>query len=339
MSAKNYEAWDIQESDFPEKGIEKQMESLLRYAILAPSGPNTQPWTFSVDENCILVYADLSRRLPVVDPTDRTLYMSVGCAIANLLVAADHFGFKAKIDYFPNGQNSDLVAKIVLDPGGKLASPGLFPALTLRYTIKNRYEDKKVDREELALLKMYADQPGFKLDYFSDEETKSKLAEMEAKAHKVQIGNGDFRRDLARWLRPNNTDAKDGMPLYTFGVPDSVSMIFPSAFKAFDLSRLVAKKDMGLIKGSATMAVLSSSADDKLSWVRSGVILERLFLAATLREICLSFFSQPIGLPELRRDLGKIARAKYPQLLFSLGYSHPSRHTPRRPVEEVLIRD
>ncbi len=47
MSAKNYEAWDVQESDFPEKGTEEQMEFLLRYAVLAPSGPNTQPWRFS----------------------------------------------------------------------------------------------------------------------------------------------------------------------------------------------------------------------------------------------------------------------------------------------------
>jgi hypothetical protein len=339
MSAKNYEAWDVQESDFPEKGTEEQMEFLLRYAVLAPSGPNTQPWRFSVDDNCIQVYADLSRRLPVVDPSDRTLYMSVGCSIANLLIAADHFGFKSKLDLFPRGQGSDLVAKVVLDQGGKLASPGLFPAITLRYTIKDRYEDRKVGREDLAMLKMYADQPGFRLDYFSDDETKSRIADMEEEAHKIQIGSREFRRDLARWLRPNNTSASDGMPLHTCGVPGAVSLVFPSAFKAFDLSPLVAKKDVGLIKGSAAMAVLSSSSDDKLSWVKSGMILERLFLAATLRDIRLSFFSQPIGLPDLRKEIGKIARAKYPQLLFSLGYSKPSRHTPRRTVEEVLIRD
>lgn len=338
---KNYEAWEVQKSDFPESGIERQMEFLLRYAVLAPSGPNNQPWKFSIDENRVSVYADLSRRLPVVDPTDRTLYMSVGCAVENLMLAGEHFGFNPSQDLFPKGQNSNLVARIKFDEGGKPGSPDLFSAITLRCTIKNRYEDKKIDISEMDLLRSHVNSTGFRLDCFSDDETKSKLADLEEKAHRTQLRDRDFRQDLGRWLRPNNTAEEDGMPLYTFGVPGPVSMIFPSAFKAFDLSKMVAKKDKGIIKSSAAMAVLSSSTDDKLAWARSGMILERLMLAATLREIYFSFFSQPIGLPDLRGKIGKIAQAEaeYPQLLFSLGYSLPSRHTPRRPVEEVLFRD
>ena len=37
--------WEVSEKDFPETGsIEAQLRFLLRYAILAPSVKNSQPW-------------------------------------------------------------------------------------------------------------------------------------------------------------------------------------------------------------------------------------------------------------------------------------------------------
>ena len=88
MTGKNYEAWDVLESDYPaDSPMEERLKFLLRYAILAPSGPNTQPWKFAINDGSVSVFADLSRALPFVDPSNRTLYMSVGCAIANLAVA------------------------------------------------------------------------------------------------------------------------------------------------------------------------------------------------------------------------------------------------------------
>ncbi|MDM7912406.1 MAG: hypothetical protein QUS09_04850, partial [Methanotrichaceae archaeon] len=63
--ANNFAAWDVKESDFPEEGTtEDQLKFLLRYAILAPSGPNSQPWKFAVNISTIFVYADLKRSLP-----------------------------------------------------------------------------------------------------------------------------------------------------------------------------------------------------------------------------------------------------------------------------------
>ena len=85
-------AWDVKETDFPFEGsLFEQLKFLLRYAVLAPSGPNTQPWKFSIKDDEISVIADFTRSLPSVDTNDRTLYISHGCVLANLLVAAEHF--------------------------------------------------------------------------------------------------------------------------------------------------------------------------------------------------------------------------------------------------------
>jgi hypothetical protein len=35
--------------------------------------------------------------------------------------------------------------------------------------------------------------------------------------------------------------------------------------------------------------------------------------------------------------MAEILGVKYPQLLIRMGYAEPAKHTPRRPVEEVLV--
>ena len=57
-----------------------QMIELVRYATLAANGHNTQPWKFSIKDDGIEILPDYSRRLPIVDPNDRQLWISLGCA-------------------------------------------------------------------------------------------------------------------------------------------------------------------------------------------------------------------------------------------------------------------
>lgn len=73
----------------------------INYAILAPSGHNTQPWKFVVDGNIIRMYPDFQRSLPVVDPDNHALYIGLGCALENLAISAKQDGLKSTVEYFP----------------------------------------------------------------------------------------------------------------------------------------------------------------------------------------------------------------------------------------------
>ena len=105
MSSLTQDVWTVSELDFPSSGpIQMQLRFLLRYAILAPSVKNTQPWRFAIEENRVRIFADPDRVLHVTDPNRRELYISLGCALENLLVAAEHFGFRHEVFYFPEGE-------------------------------------------------------------------------------------------------------------------------------------------------------------------------------------------------------------------------------------------
>ena len=79
------------------------IRAIIEAATRAPSGHNSQPWQFAVAENHITISPDFSRRLPAVDPDDRELFISLGCAAENLSLAAAHFGYATDTDITDNG--------------------------------------------------------------------------------------------------------------------------------------------------------------------------------------------------------------------------------------------
>jgi hypothetical protein len=108
---------------------------LVRYATLAANGHNTQPWKFAIKEHAIEIHPDATRRLPVVDPHDRELWISLGCALENLLVAAHATGYAAEVTY-PDA--TDFI-HIRLTRGTAQESP-LFGAIPLRQNTRSEYD-------------------------------------------------------------------------------------------------------------------------------------------------------------------------------------------------------
>src|SRR5215470_11008988 len=112
--------WQVVERNFPAgRNTTQKMSFLLRYAILAPSSHNTQPWKFSIRDNEIGVHINTDRWLKVADSDRRELHISVGCALENLLIAAEHFGYGHDLVYFPDPANPRMVAAVRLRPDGK----------------------------------------------------------------------------------------------------------------------------------------------------------------------------------------------------------------------------
>ncbi|HBW34687.1 twin-arginine translocation signal domain-containing protein [Desulfosporosinus sp. BICA1-9] len=64
------------------------LEGLVNAAILAANAHNAQPWLFKLGNSTIDLKADTGRNLGPVDPYLREMYISLGCALENLIVAA-----------------------------------------------------------------------------------------------------------------------------------------------------------------------------------------------------------------------------------------------------------
>jgi nitroreductase len=118
------------------------LESIIEYASLAPSQHNTQPWKFSITGHYIKLYPDFKRALPVVDPDNHELYISLGCVLENFIIAANHFGYDANVMYDLYSEEENILIHLY-ETKIKKFEP-LFPALEKRHVNRKGYNGEEI---------------------------------------------------------------------------------------------------------------------------------------------------------------------------------------------------
>ena len=109
----NYRPWEISFGDFSKQTTTaNRLKFLLRFAVLAPSSHNSQPWRFRIEGGSISIFAEASRRLKDSDKNDRQLFISLGCAVTNILIAADYYGMTGTVRPLPDGNDPYCAARI-----------------------------------------------------------------------------------------------------------------------------------------------------------------------------------------------------------------------------------
>jgi nitroreductase len=338
MTAQTRGLWEISEEDFPRSGsIERQLRFLVRYAILAPSTRNTQPWCFEVEANTVQLFADFEREQPVSDPDRRELYLSLGCALENLLVAAEHFGLRHQVAYFPDYGHVEFVASVAFEPAGA-PSPGRagirLDAIARRHNDNSVYRSAPLTEDIRGKLEASRMEAELRLDLTDDHFFHRWVEQLTQEADRLEFADPDFREELGRRIREG-----------AFGLPEVLSRLGSLAVSRLDLGDPVARQDQKIVDSAPLLGLISATSDTHLAHVRSGQLFERLWLAATTLGVSVHPMSQTMRHPDLRSAMAELipARGWVPQHLFRVGYSlrqaEPRHHTPRRPLEEVLRSD
>ncbi|HEY6137698.1 MAG TPA: nitroreductase family protein [Thermoanaerobaculia bacterium] len=334
-----HDPWAIDDSEFYElENRQAEMAFLLRYAVLAPSGHNTQPWRFAIVPDGIEVFADYTRRLPHVDPGDRELLMSVGAAIMNLRVAAAHFGFDSTVVHQGGAGDTAAVALVSLRETCDANPPlrRLFPAILRRRTNRRPFDGEPIDADALSPLADIADEHPDVVHFLLPRDN-ARIAELVAAGDRLQMEDPAVREELAEWVRSSHSDAGDGICADAFGVPDMLSPAAAPVIRHVDLGGVQAHRDQALVR-TAPLLIVITAEDDAVSLLEAGEALERLLLTATRAGLQYSFMNQPVQVAALRDLLAPIVRSPHPpQLLLRIGYAPPvERPMPRRDVAEVL---
>jgi hypothetical protein len=328
------DVWEVSEQNFPETSpIETQLGFLLRYAILAPSTKNSQPWAFSIQRSRIHLLADLRRGQAIADPDRRELYISLGCALENLLVAAEHFGFWHGVSYFPERRQEELVATVTFAPGGV---PSHARAGATLNAILRRHNDNSVFRslpvpEQLRLrLMACCVEADLRLQLTDDRHFRRWIDALTLEADRVEFADPAFRRELGHWIGQG-----------AFGEPPLIARLGRLAVSRVNLGEPVAQQDREIIESATVLGLICAAGDSHLAHVRTGQLFERLWLTATALGVSIHPMSQTMRRQELRATVGELLPSTgwTPQHLFRVGFSshQDEHHTPRRPVEDVLL--
>lgn len=301
--------------DLPRASVMMESETLqrllIRHATMAPSRHNAQPWRFRLGEDRIDVFADPVRWRPISGEGRRELYLSVGAALENLLLAAEHFGYSHDVLYFPDSADPDCVARVCLKADAGRHQPSLFAAIPRRRTNRGPYTGEAVDAGLLSDLAVIAWDSGVWAWTSTDADERHDIAALVARGNRVE-----------------------------FDLPRPLSGLGRFAATRMRLGQRLARREAELVEGAGALLAVVTKDDEPISQLRAGRAVERVWLLATQFGMALQPISQPLEIPELRSELAVLIGAGEcrPQHLFRLGYAHPDTHrTSRRPIEEVLL--
>lgn len=353
-SALTRSVWNVEPSAFPESGsIESQIEFLLRYAILAPSSYNTQPWEFSIDGDTVEIGVAEDRWLSVADRDKRELHISLGCALENLCIAGERFGFDYQAQYRVS-RSLDSSILVTLDPDSDVRTSrpdGLFERLTDRCTTRKLFADRPLETGVVDRLQDCLVSPDVNLHLIENPEipgsfegfskgidkkihlhdvgpTIESLRDLQASTDERLLADRDYREELAQWV--GNGALGGWWPKRA---------VEQYVMTRYDFSEREGQANAERIDSTPVIAVLATDSDDATRRVRAGQVFERMALVAADDGVAVHPLSQTLERPDTRHRVGNLLELdEYtPQHLFRLGYVEgDSSHTPRLPVDAVL---
>lgn len=335
--------WSVDPTDYASSGSARdQLRFLVTYAVLAPSGHNTQPWIFRfAGQDVLELRADRSRRLPIVDPQDRALVISCGAALANLRLAAASLGAALQVAVLPEPADPDLLARIQ-----RLGSCPAMPdgetallAMAARRTTRRAFANEPLPNEAQELATRAAQQNGdVTLRWASDPARKHAISLLIAEGDRVQMADPAFRRELADWVHSRRAASRDGISGAAFGMPDVLSFAGALVIRTFDMGEGQAARDLALAEGSPALAVIITPGDAPHDWMAAGEAMERVLVQLAMDGLTYSYLNQPIEVPALRPRLAEaLGTAEVPQILIRVGRALQGiPPAVRRPVSEVM---
>lgn len=314
---------------FPKAGTTREkMMYLLRYAVLAPSIHNTQPWKFSVDRGRIGIFADRTRWLAAADPDERDMRMSLGCALENLLVAARHHGYDPVVTYAPRAESPDFVALVDLsrqDGDGANPGPGL-ESLRLRRTLYRASDSREATPVLLESLARVCADAGARLQVSADTRVRSAAARLFREANARQFADPRYRAEAAEWLRKGE-----------YGLPRLQKALGRAGIEQLEQA---IERESDMIAAAPYFAVILTESDDPVSHLRAGQAFERVWLAAAAAKVGLRPASALCEVPAIRAKLAQLVAAGPMKVVqaFRLGYGEPrGKPAPRRKVDDSIV--
>jgi hypothetical protein len=336
----------LQPWSLPERAPAEEIEvarALIGAAVLAPSHWNTQPWRFEVEGPLIRLLADPQRALPITDPEQRAMRISLGAALENLLVAARAWGLRPTVTYPPPRDASGVVAEIAWAAGETPRDRSLFHAIAERRTNRNGYDERGLFLENRAALSVQVPED-FRLYWIDDRAQMRAISDIVHDAAHEQVMDRRAQAERFSWMRFDDQarERGDGVAVDALGLGGPAKWLAGRYFnpRSWFLGQgagSLAKQVRDGVRSSGALALLTSPVRREEAWLLGGQVYERFALKATQLGIAHQPINAPIEQdryrPELLRRFG--ASGEDPLMFVRLGHADQPGATERRGVALV----
>lgn len=305
------------------EGLSAELQEIFCLASLAPNSHNIQSRMVTVypKDGLIEIRTDENRRLPVVDPKDRELFISLGCYAETLLQALNAYGYDTECSYDTDGHKCVITYK-------KNDSQTDTERISL---IKKRHTDKRPYISGRSIngdaLKNSTDENSNIRFYDMTDDGFEKIGSATMEAYEKQAYDKNASEELSGWLRLSDRESlenKDGLPAELLGIGGLKKVLY-YAFTDHENASGESFARQGIatcekqVYNSSGFIVISGN-DDEASLFDCGRETVRLWLALTENGISVQPLSYALEDDEYKKTVAEAGGPLQPQMLLRVGY-------------------
>lgn len=311
---------------------------LAEYAAQAPSGHNTQPWLFEFTYDAITIHPNFDRSLPVVDGSHRELYISLGCALENMRIAARQLGYRSETSIAPtDGTISVRLTKT--EP----QTETLFNAISKRQTNRNVYYDSIIPQPTIDQLAALQSANGIGMQFIAKRDPRFELlTNYVMQGNTVQMNDKAFKDELLSWIRLNNREGRrsgTGLTYKVMGAPATPRCVGKAIVRMYLNPKAQNKADRERIMSSSHFVMITAPGNTIADWIHTGELLEQFLLTATNLGVSCAFVNQPCETKGVSDNLQRtmLAPSEQLMLLLRIGYAPAAAYSIRQPINNAIV--
>jgi nitroreductase len=270
--------------------------------------------------------------------------MSCGGALELASLGFAVAGWQVEVDRIPDPARPGLLARIRMvgrrQPEGRTVESAR--AAERRRTERRPFPPEPVPAEQLDELVAAAAADGVYASVVVRAEERLELAVVFSWSDRVESEDQAYLAELARWSRPTDSTARDGIPAEAVPhVPAGAARHTEVPVRDFEAGRPGAQPLSEPVDEQPVFLVLFTVADDEEARLRAGEAYVRVSVEAERLGLASSALTQAIDLPAVRDRFRTLMDwPDHPQMVLRVGRppaaAEPTRPTPRRPISDVL---
>jgi hypothetical protein len=269
--------------------MDPRIQTILQYAIMAPSGDNCQPWRFAVNDLNVDLFNDPERDSSLYNLNQRASLIANGAVLENIDLIAPTLGLSCACELFPNSNNPHHISRLSFSVCDKLPPSAQVEAIPTRHTNREKYQPVNITTTQIERWQQLPHSADQQVWVARQPEQISKLAALLAVNDRLVFSVPTLHNFLFHQIRWTDAEAQqtgDGLDIKTLGLNSMDKLAFHllqhwkmvAALNKVGFAEIIQLKSKQLLKSASAIAIVTMNKADASDYVQGGQLWQRLLL-------------------------------------------------------------
>lgn len=282
--------------------MQRAIDEIITAGTLAPSGDNSQPWSFAATDNSIALHMHPEKDHALLNVDAGGTLLASGAALENMCIATRALGYTPDVVLAPDATD-DTIATISLRPAADSPHSGLFEAVPARHSNRSAYKTDPLGPDFFARIRAAASEyESATLCVVNSRENISRIATASSAMEEIALQDAQIHRlffGSILWSHDAHMAGEPGLHIRTLELPPPVQALFRilhwwplvRVLNLLGFAKLAAKGNAQVYASSGAIAGIVVPNRSPRRMLQAGRLMQRVWLEA----VAAGYAAQPLA--------------------------------------------